>query len=32
MNKRFFGLDLHKKYAIIYGISQQGDETTPTTT
>jgi len=25
MNQRFFGLDLHKKYATICGISQQGD-------
>jgi len=25
MNKRFFGLDLHKKYATICGISQQGE-------
>jgi len=25
MNKRFFGLDLHKKYATVCAISQQGD-------
>jgi len=25
MDKRFFGLDLHKKYATICGISQQGE-------
>ena len=25
MNKRFFGLDVHKKYATICGISQQGE-------
>jgi len=25
MSKRFFGLDLHKKYATICGISQQGE-------
>ena len=24
MNQRFFGLDLHKKYATVCGISQQG--------